>query len=140
MPRAARYVHQVSRPEGFPTADNFTFVEDVIPTHGPGTALVENVYLSVDPYMRQNMDGGWDLHAPLEGRSVGRIVESSDPRLPLGGMVFHRQGWRTHAVVSPTDTDVRVWPRSTGYRRATISASWVVRDCPPTWVSPGSPA
>jgi hypothetical protein len=28
--------------------------------------------------------GGWDLHAPLEGRSIGRVVDSRAPELAVG--------------------------------------------------------
>ncbi len=96
-------VHQVARPRGAPSAEQFAFVEGPLPVPGPGEALVENLYLSVDPYMREMMDGGWKLNAPLEGRSVGRVVESNEPALKPGQLVFHRQGWRTHAVVKSKD-------------------------------------
>ncbi|MGK4581387.1 NADP-dependent oxidoreductase [Kitasatospora sp. HPMI-4] len=113
MTRTAMLVHQVSRPHGFPTADNFAFVEAPIPALTPGTALVENVYLSVDPYMREEMDeGGRELHEPMEGRSIGRVVESRAPELAVGTLVFHRHAWRTHAVVTPAE--VRVLPRPDG--------------------------
>ncbi len=105
-------VHQVSRPHGWPTAENFAFVEDALPTPVPGTALVENIYLSVDPYMRQAMDEEWQLHTPLEGRSIGRVVDSRDPRLRVGDLVFHRKAWRTHAQVRAAD--VRVLPQEPG--------------------------
>src|SRR5258708_36090657 len=59
MTHTSMAVHQVSRPHGWPTAKHFAFVEETIPTPEPGTALVENIYLSVDPYMRQAMDEGW---------------------------------------------------------------------------------
>lgn len=119
VPSTARYVHQVSTPDGFPVADDFAFIDDTIPVPGPGTALVENIHLSVDPYMRQMMDGGWDLHTRLEGRSIGRIMESNDPRLPVGEVVFHRQGWRTHAVISPSEPQVRVLPKLDGVPMST---------------------
>ncbi|KAA2267077.1 NADP-dependent oxidoreductase [Solihabitans fulvus] len=109
MSSKARYVHQVGRPTGFPTPDNFAFVEDGIPAVTPGTALVENIYLSVDPYMRQLMDDdedSWDLHTPLDGRSIGRVVASEDPGLAVGDLVFHRQAWRTHALVSAATAQV----------------------------------
>jgi len=102
--RTAKFVHQVSRPQGVPTAGNFAFVEAPVPAPGPGTALVENIYLSVDPYMREAMDEGqWELNAPLEGRSIGRVVESRTPGLAVGDLVFHRYAWRTHAVVEPAE-------------------------------------
>ncbi|MER7750547.1 NADP-dependent oxidoreductase [Kitasatospora sp. NPDC097643] len=97
----ARAVHLVSRPDGAPTAENFAFVEERVPALAAGEALVENVYQSVDPYMREEMDeGGWELHAPLEGRTVGRVVESRADALPVGTLVQHRKAWRTHSVVT----------------------------------------
>ncbi|MFJ7626104.1 NADP-dependent oxidoreductase [Streptomyces sp. NPDC097595] len=112
MSQTARSVQQVSRPRGRPTGAEFAFVEGPVPAPGPGTALVENQLLSVDPYMRENMDAAWELSAPLEGRSIGRVVASRAPGLTEGDLVFHRQGWRTHAVVRPED--VRVLPRTPG--------------------------
>ncbi|MEV5242176.1 NADP-dependent oxidoreductase [Streptomyces cinnamoneus] len=105
-------VHQIAEPQGAPSATDFAFVPGEMPVPGPGTALVENVYLSVDPYMRECMNGVWGLHRPLEGRSIGRVLVSEDPRLAVGDLVFHRQGWRTHAVV--TGDEARVLPRADG--------------------------
>ncbi|WP_112141624.1 NADP-dependent oxidoreductase [Glycomyces dulcitolivorans] len=97
------YIHLVNRPGGFPSAGDFAFLDAPLPRVQPGTALVENLYVSVDPYMRQLMDDGWDLHAPLEGRSLGRVVASAEDRLAVGDVVRHRNAWRTHALVRPED-------------------------------------
>ncbi|MGW8327183.1 NADP-dependent oxidoreductase [Streptomyces sp. NPDC055897] len=108
-------VHQTARPHGFPTAEHFTFVESPLPGPAPGSALVENLYWSVDPYHREMMDdvpGGFALDAPLEGRAIGRVIASRTPRLAEGEVVFHRQGWRTHSVVTPEE--VRHLPRFEG--------------------------
>ncbi|WP_447040178.1 NADP-dependent oxidoreductase [Streptomyces sp. DSM 118878] len=112
MTETALTVHQTTRPHGFPTAADFAFVESAPPAPAPGTALVENLYWSVDPYHREMMDGEFELGAPLEGRTIGRVVESRDPALPEGEIVFHRQGWRTHAVVTPDEA--RRLPRFDG--------------------------
>ncbi|MFI1066309.1 NADP-dependent oxidoreductase [Streptomyces spororaveus] len=96
-------VHQSARPTGFPTTGDFTCAAFPVPRPGPGTALVENLLLSVDPYHRGMMDGGeggFELNTPLEGRSVGRVITSRDPGLREGDLVFHRAGWRTHALVT----------------------------------------
>lgn len=96
-------VHQIARPTGFPAASDFAYVETPVPQPRPGTALVENLLLSVDPYHRGLMDGGeggFELDTPLEGRSVGRVIASRDPGLAEGDLVFHREGWRTHALVT----------------------------------------
>ncbi|MDT9692485.1 NADP-dependent oxidoreductase [Streptomyces sp. P9(2023)] len=110
--RIARAVQQKRRPDGMPVPEDFAEVELVLPPLESGTALVENLWLSVDPYMRECMDGDWELDTPLEGRSIGRVVESLSPELPVGSLVFHRDGWRTHAVVAADE--VRVLPRYEG--------------------------
>ncbi|GGQ28206.1 NADP-dependent oxidoreductase [Streptomyces griseomycini] len=106
MNDTALTVHQIARPHGFPTAEHFTFIESTIPDPAAGSALVENLYWSVDPYHREMMDdvpGGFALGAPLEGRTIGRVIASRTPRLAEGDIVFHRQGWRTHTVVTPEE-------------------------------------
>lgn len=77
-------VQQTARPSGFPAPDHFRFAESPVPEPLPGTALVENLYWSVDPYHREMMDGDFELNAPLEGRTLGRVIESRDPALPEG--------------------------------------------------------
>ncbi len=102
MHKGFRAVHQISRPSGAPAASDFAFVDGPIPAPGPGQALVENLYLSVDPYMRGSMDE-WTLNGPLEGRTIGRVLESCDPGLSVGQFVFHRKGWCTHALVASAE-------------------------------------
>ncbi|KMO98265.1 NADP-dependent oxidoreductase [Streptomyces roseus] len=99
----AHAVHLIARPAGFPVAADFAYVEAAVPSPAAGTALVQNLLLSVDPYHRGLMDGGeggFALHTPLEGRAVGRVLASRDPGLREGDLVFHRAGWRTHALVT----------------------------------------
>ncbi|MER5410449.1 NADP-dependent oxidoreductase [Streptomyces sp. NPDC002769] len=115
MNETAISVHQTTRPHGFPTAEHFTFVESPLPAPAAGSALVENLYWSVDPYHREMMDdvpGGFALDTPLEGRTIGRVIASRTPRLAEGDVVMHRQGWRTHAVVGPEN--VRELPHFDG--------------------------
>ncbi|MFC9704746.1 zinc-binding dehydrogenase [Streptomyces sp. NPDC056943] len=99
-------VQQTARPTGFPTRDLFSFVESPVPAPEPGTALVENVLWSVDPYHREAMDSDeiWTLNSPMEGRTLGRVLDSRDPALRPGDLVLHRKGWRTHALVSKDET------------------------------------
>ncbi|MFF9866900.1 NADP-dependent oxidoreductase [Streptomyces sp. NPDC013953] len=95
-------VQQTARPHGFPTPGHFAFVEAPVPGPAPGTALVENLYWSVDPYHREAMDSDelWTLDSPMEGRTIGRVLASRDPGLAEGDLVLHRSGWRTHALVT----------------------------------------
>ncbi|MFJ3422401.1 NADP-dependent oxidoreductase [Streptomyces sp. NPDC086082] len=115
MNETALTVHQTARPHGFPTAEHFALVESALPEPPAGSALVENLYWSVDPYHREMMDDvpdGFALGAPLEGRAIGRITASRTPLLTEGEIVFHRHGWRTHALVDPDE--IRRLPRFDG--------------------------
>jgi NADPH-dependent curcumin reductase CurA len=102
MNTTVRAIHQVARPVGAPTAEHFAYAEHPLPEIIPGTALVENIYLSVDPYMRELMDGEWPLHEPLGiGRAIGRVIGSQRPDLAVGDIVAHHGGWSTHSLLGP---------------------------------------
>ncbi|MEV6600325.1 NADP-dependent oxidoreductase [Actinoplanes sp. NPDC051346] len=101
MQRSYTVIRQVRRPHGTPRPADFSLTSLPMPRPVAGQALVENIYLSVDPYMRELMDaGGWDMGAGLEGRTIGRVIKSYEPTLPVGALVFHRHGWRTHALLA----------------------------------------
>jgi NADPH-dependent curcumin reductase CurA len=99
-----REVRLVSRPDGVPTPANFEIVDVEVPEPGAGQVLVRNTFMSVDPYMRGRMSDAPSYVAPfeigkaLEGGAVGTVEVSRDARLPVGTLVLHSQGWRTHAV------------------------------------------
>ncbi|MFI6641047.1 zinc-binding dehydrogenase [Streptomyces sp. NPDC050504] len=107
-------VQQAARPDGFPVPSDFALVEAPLPSPAPGQALVENLYLSVDPYHRELMDSDNELHAPLEGRAVGRVVASRAAGLAEGDLVHHRHGWRSHALVTPGEHGTRPLPGHEG--------------------------
>ena len=70
-------VHPVRRPEGRPTPDDFTFVSGPVPELEAGQVLVENLLLSVDPYMREALEfDDWQEGFGMEGRSLGRVIDS----------------------------------------------------------------
>jgi NADPH-dependent curcumin reductase CurA len=111
-PGTALTVHQIARPTRFPAPEHFRFAQSPVPEPAAGSALVENLYWSVDPYHREMMDGDFALDSPLEGRALGRVVESRAGALPEGELVFHRHGWRTHSVVRPDEA--RLLPHHEG--------------------------
>lgn len=106
IPTDNLFVHQVSRPQGEPLPEHFRFVQQPLAPLAEGLALIENIHLSVDPYMRECMDGDWALNQPLEGRALGRVIQSNTPALKVGDWVHHRQGWRTYSQVTPEETTV----------------------------------
>ena len=83
-----REIHLASRPDGWPTEDDFRLVETDVPTPGPGQIVVRNQYMSVDPYMRGRMNDvksyvpPFALDAPLDGGAIGEVVasEAADDR------------------------------------------------------------
>ncbi|BEV72661.1 NADP-dependent oxidoreductase [Paludibacterium sp. THUN1379] len=94
-----QWFHLIRRPDGMPRPEDFALVSGPLPDLAADEVLVENLFLSVDPYMRECMDAEWALHQPLEGRSLGRVIASRAATLPVGSLVYHRQGWRSHAVL-----------------------------------------
>ncbi|WP_241649948.1 zinc-binding dehydrogenase [Rosenbergiella collisarenosi] len=98
------FVHQISRPHGEPVIENFRFVDQPLEPLQDGAAWVKNIHFSIDPYMRECMDGDWELDEPLEGRTIGRVVKSTNPALNPGDWVFHRKGWRAYAQVTAEES------------------------------------
>ena len=56
MPRS-RQIHLVRRPIGTPVRDDFALVTVDTPDAGPGEIQVQNLLMSVDPYMRPRLAG-----------------------------------------------------------------------------------
>jgi NADPH-dependent curcumin reductase CurA len=99
-------IRLIRRPTGIPVADDFRLVEVKLPALGVGQVEVENVFNSVDPYMRGQMDGNdtyteaFALDKVMRGGAIGRVVASSSPSLSVGDIVEHDCGWRTGAVLA----------------------------------------
>ncbi|MEV0402103.1 NADP-dependent oxidoreductase [Actinoallomurus sp. NPDC050550] len=99
-----REVHLVSRPQGWPEPTDFALVETELPPPGDGEALVRNLFMSVDPYMRGRMNDvksyvpPFGLNEVMTGGAIGEVVESRSSDLKPGDVVLHELGWREHAV------------------------------------------
>ena len=93
-----------SRPEGMPSADNFSLAEGALSPIKQGEFLVKNLWMSVDPYMRGRMIDRKSYIAPfeigkvLEGGAIGEVIESLNPNFPVGSKVSSMFGWRSHFV------------------------------------------
>ena len=88
------------RPVGMPKPEDFALREVELPAPGEGEVLVENLCMSVDPYMRGRMVDRKSYTPPfqvgeaLTGGAIGRVVRSEDPALPAGEHVESHYGWR----------------------------------------------
>ncbi|MFI2856073.1 NADP-dependent oxidoreductase [Paenibacillus sp. JSM ZJ436] len=104
-----------NRPEGMPTAEDFSIQEEQLPVPQAGEVLVRTLYVSVDPYMRGRMSSAKSYAAPYElgdvikGGSIGQIMESTDPEWKQGDIVAGLWGWQRYAAAA-TDTLRRVDP------------------------------
>jgi NADPH-dependent curcumin reductase CurA len=111
--------HLIRRPMGEPVDDDFALVESELPRLGAGDVLVENTFLSVDPYMRGRMNDApsyvppFELDRPMTGEAVGVVVEvDGEPTdrtgapISVGDRVIHDRGWRTSAVLPGRSTRV----------------------------------
>ena len=100
-----REIHLASRPQGWPTTDNFRLVTTEVPTPGPGQIVVRNQFMSVDPYMRGRMNDvksyvpPFQLDVPLDGGAIGEVVASEAEGLKPGDTVLHGLGWREYALL-----------------------------------------
>jgi NADPH-dependent curcumin reductase CurA len=105
----SREVCLVSRPTGIPTAANFTLAWTASEPLKDGEALVRNLFMSVDPYMRGRMNEGksyippFEIGKPLEGGAVGDVIESRAPEFKPGDVVTSNYGWREYFTAAPKD-------------------------------------
>lgn len=99
-----REIRLTSRPTGAPDASHFELAHVDLREPEEGEALVRNLYMSVDPYMRMRMNDVRSYTPPfavgkaLSGGAVGEVVESRAPELKPGDLVVSQLGWREHFV------------------------------------------
>ena len=102
----SREIRLLTRPQGLPKPEDFDVVEVELKDPEEGEVLVQNVSLTVDPYMRGRMNdarsyvAGFQLEETLTGGAIGKVVESNNADLPVGEYVESHMGWR-EAYVSP---------------------------------------
>lgn len=94
----ARKYLLVRKSEGLPKPSDFKLVEEELPPLKENEYLVEAVFLSVDPYMRAYMPR-LPLNSTMIGGQVAKIVESRNPKFPVGKYVVGNFGWRTHTII-----------------------------------------
>jgi len=93
-----------SRPTGWVQESNFNVVESPLPKPGPGQLLIENHWLSLDPYMRGRMNDVKSYVPPVQigevmvGGTVGTVLESNHPMFKPGDYVVGRVGWQLYGV------------------------------------------
>ncbi len=72
---------------------------------GPGEVVVHNVVTTVDPLQLETLRGSTEITAvgigdPVAANSVGVVVQSQDPRAPVGTQVATYTGWQEYATTT----------------------------------------
>jgi NADPH-dependent curcumin reductase CurA len=99
-----REIRLASRPQGSPGLACFELAETTVREPEEGEAVVRNLFMSVDPYMRMRMNDARSYTPPfvigkaLSGGAVGEVIESRAPELQPGDLVVSQLGWREHFV------------------------------------------
>ncbi len=100
-----RQWHLASRPTGEPTASNFRLVEATVPDLKDGEVLVQNHFMSLDPYMRGRMNDAKSYAQPqaldqvMGGGTAGVVVASKHAGFSVGDKVVGIGGWQEYWVV-----------------------------------------
>lgn len=106
-----RRIVLAARPHGLPTLQDFR-LEQAPPPASPeqGQVLLQTLYLSLDPYMRQLMNEIGPVYAPsvplgaaMVGGTVNRVVASRNTRFQVGELVLGNAGWQEYVLSDGQD-------------------------------------
>ncbi|HEY4386976.1 MAG TPA: NADP-dependent oxidoreductase [Ktedonobacteraceae bacterium] len=93
-----------SRPTGWVQESNFRLVETPVPEITDGQVLVQNSYLSLNPYMRGIMNDAKSYTAKAElnevmvGGTIGTVIESKNPDFQVNDHVLGYFGWQQYGI------------------------------------------
>ncbi|HEY8574698.1 NADP-dependent oxidoreductase [Phenylobacterium sp.] len=102
MPQANRQIVLDQLPQGKLAADHFRLIEGEIPQPAEGEALIRTRYVSLDAANRAWMQGATyrsalDAGQVMAGGALGEVVDSRDPSLKPGDLVWGDVGWQEYA-------------------------------------------
>jgi NADPH-dependent curcumin reductase CurA len=105
--RIGREIWLKQYPVGIPKEDVFEIMKVEIPAIKQGEFLVQNIWMSVDPYMRGRMRSpeetksyiaSFRLKKSLEGSCIGQVIESKNTEFEIGEYVLGDLGWRDYWI------------------------------------------
>jgi len=82
-----------------------------LPPPSAGEVVVRNVVTSVDPYQLRMLRGSPEvtpaaIGEPVPANSVGIVVASEDPGVPVGAQVATYTGWQSYATTTIAPTEI----------------------------------
>ncbi|WP_174614421.1 NADP-dependent oxidoreductase [Virgibacillus ihumii] len=93
------------RPAGMPTTEHFSIQDAPLLQPEDGQIQIQSLYISVDPYMRGRMNKGKSyvaplkLNEPINGRIVGKVLQSESNQLRAGDKVVGMLDWQKYNTV-----------------------------------------
>ena len=94
----SREIHLVRRPDGLPKPEDFAVVAAALPDPAEGELMIQNLLMSVDPYMRPRFNGDQALGEALIGGGIGRVTASRNAKFAQGDIVRHGEGMRERFI------------------------------------------
>jgi NADPH-dependent curcumin reductase CurA len=131
----SREIRLLSGARPAPVHTDFELVAIELPALQAGQLLIQNMYMSVDPYMQSRFGAAgssipaFRVGEPLEGSAVGKVVASAVAGFAPGDAVTSMYGWREYFIANPSDVrrvDGRIQPLSAhlGVLGTTGLAAW----------------
>jgi hypothetical protein len=96
-------------PMGWVKESDFELVRTPLPPLGADQVLVQNHWLSLDPYMRGRLSAAKSyaksaqLGEVMVGQAAGVVLESNSEHFKPGDCVLSYSGWQTHSVLEQGD-------------------------------------
>ena len=93
-------------PTGKPELVHFEVKENEINFNANENILVQNEWISVDPYMRarmterKNYKPPFELNKPMEGGAIGKVIKTYSSDFKVGDIVKSDLGWRDQFITS----------------------------------------
>ncbi|KAF9099636.1 hypothetical protein BGX29_007020 [Mortierella sp. GBA35] len=123
----------LKRPDGYPVAGEHFVLQptELAPTLNEGDILTRNLYLSLDPYLRNRMDGIKDAYVPcfeigkpLNNYGMGEVIQSKNHKYPVGSIVFGLITWEQFSHISPAFNNLVVLPAAVRDPTSKVPLSW----------------
>ncbi len=97
------------RPNGEVRTGDLTLKTSEAPNAKDGEILVESLWLSLDPYMRPQMNDMESYQDPvaiggtMPGEVVGRVIDSKSGKFQVGDIVTCHSGWQEYYAASDSE-------------------------------------
>jgi NADPH-dependent curcumin reductase CurA len=92
-------------------ASHFTVVTEAIPSAESGDIVVQNAFVSLDPYQRRQMMPNVAYANPLNlgdvmvGRAIGQVVESKHADFKVGDWALGHFGWQRYTKIKASGAE-----------------------------------